>query len=174
MWWDDITLTEAAWTEHPVASTVQDAMVRSQSGRIVANTLTALLVSLSGCVPVANISAHISAKGALEFGVCDAYELDAIEVSVVDRDTHKAEIVWRVEGDIQIQDDSTVSLGQLPAGSEEAIELADFNLSQNYVDFILISHRDGQVVSSYGHFDGAEILVDRWLTNSGGYRDSAC
>jgi RHS repeat-associated protein len=40
LWWDDITLTEDAWVEHPAASTVQDAVVRSHSGRIVQNTLT--------------------------------------------------------------------------------------------------------------------------------------
>jgi RHS repeat-associated protein len=40
VWWDDLTLTEDAWVEHPAASTVQDAVVRSQSGRTVQNTLT--------------------------------------------------------------------------------------------------------------------------------------
>ena len=49
VWWDDTTLTEDAWTEHPAASTVADPVTRSQSGRIIANTLTdgALLLSPS-------------------------------------------------------------------------------------------------------------------------------
>src|SRR5690349_12962939 len=38
--WDDIVLSEDAWVEHPAPSTVSDAVVRSQSGRIVQNTLT--------------------------------------------------------------------------------------------------------------------------------------
>lgn len=39
--WDDVTLTQDAWVETTVtASTVQDAVVRSQSGRIMRNTLT--------------------------------------------------------------------------------------------------------------------------------------
>jgi RHS repeat-associated protein len=38
--WDDVTLTQDAWVEMTVtASTVQDAVVRSQSGRIIQNTL---------------------------------------------------------------------------------------------------------------------------------------
>jgi RHS repeat-associated protein len=39
--WDDVTLTRDAWTDTIVpASTVSDAVVRSQSGRILQNTLT--------------------------------------------------------------------------------------------------------------------------------------
>lgn len=39
--WDDVSVTEDAWLETTVAaSTVQDAVVRSQSGRILQNTLT--------------------------------------------------------------------------------------------------------------------------------------
>jgi RHS repeat-associated protein len=39
--WDDVTVTQDAWVESTVtASTVEDAVVRSQSGRIVQNTLT--------------------------------------------------------------------------------------------------------------------------------------
>ncbi|MEQ1736422.1 MAG: hypothetical protein ABL886_08465, partial [Rhodoglobus sp.] len=41
VWWDDVTLTKDAWTEEDLpASTVSDAAVRSQSGRIMQNTLT--------------------------------------------------------------------------------------------------------------------------------------
>ena len=39
--WDDVTVTQDAWVEVAVpASTVSDAVVRSQSGRIIQNTLT--------------------------------------------------------------------------------------------------------------------------------------
>lgn len=38
--WDEVILTKDAWVEDPAASTVSDAVVRSQSGRIVQNTLT--------------------------------------------------------------------------------------------------------------------------------------
>ncbi|MEZ5189820.1 MAG: PA14 domain-containing protein [Schumannella sp.] len=40
LYWDDITVVEDAWVQHPPASTVSDAVVRSQSGRIIQNTLT--------------------------------------------------------------------------------------------------------------------------------------
>jgi RHS repeat-associated protein len=41
LFWDDVTLTQDAWVESTVtASTVEDAVVRSQSGRILQNTLT--------------------------------------------------------------------------------------------------------------------------------------
>ena len=34
--------------------------------------------------------------------------------------------------------------------------------------------QEGQIVSSYGHFDGAEVVEDGWLTNSGNHRNTPC
>lgn len=38
--WDDIQLSEDAWTDHVGGSTVSDAVIRSQSGRVLQDTLT--------------------------------------------------------------------------------------------------------------------------------------
>lgn len=134
----------------------------------------AVVVALSGCIPVANLSARISESGLIEFAVCDDYDLDSIKVSILDKESHDSRTVWQIEGQIEIEDGDIVRLGKQPAGSEVIVELGDFDISQSYVDFILISHPDGQIVSSYGHFDGAELVEDRWLQTSGGYRDNAC
>ncbi|WP_246140136.1 PA14 domain-containing protein [Protaetiibacter larvae] len=40
MGWDDVTVTQDAWTESGATSTVSDEVVRSQSGRIIRDTLT--------------------------------------------------------------------------------------------------------------------------------------
>ena len=40
LYWDDITLVKNAWNEPSAQVTVSDAVVRSQSGRILSNTLT--------------------------------------------------------------------------------------------------------------------------------------
>lgn len=133
-----------------------------------------MVVALSGCIPTANMSARMSEPGQVEFGICDDYDVDAIEVSVVDKESHDTQTVWRVEGEIKVRDGDIVTLGQVPIGMEEVIELADFDVSQSYIDFILISHPDGHLVSSAGHFDGADIVDDQWLANSGGYRGQAC
>jgi hypothetical protein len=51
--WDDVTLIHDAWVENTVtASTVEDSVIRSQSGRIIQNTLADLPPvsrTVSGC-----------------------------------------------------------------------------------------------------------------------------
>jgi RHS repeat-associated protein len=79
VWWDDVTLTQDGWTE---TVSVQDAVARSQSGRIVQNTLTDNGVAevssyefdAAGRLTTASIPRHILTYGygTASCGVADA------------------------------------------------------------------------------------------------------
>lgn len=76
--WDDVTLVEDEWIETPATSTVTDSVVRSQSGRIVQNTLTDGAVvetstysfDAAGRLTVAVIPRHTLTYGYANTGGC--------------------------------------------------------------------------------------------------------
>jgi hypothetical protein len=136
--------------------------------------LVAMAQLLTGCVPVSNLSATIDGSD-VSFGICETMTVEAIRVTMVDKQSHEATDLWAVEGSVQLDKGLIVVMGEQLPGTKTTISLRRPELADHYIDIHLESTNSrGEQRIFFGHFDGDRLSSDQWLRNDGGVGDHPC